>query len=400
MPLAPVLERIDHARDAIVDLTRRLVSIPTQNPPGKCYRECADLLASQLGALGLEAETIEVPANGATRYIVLAGVGAGATLYLHGHYDVVPASANRQFRPEVQDGCLSGRGSADMKGGVAAMVFALAALRDENLSGRVEAVFVPDEETGGRHGSQHLASIDRLGRDGLGAIVGEPTSGVVWNANRGAITIRVSLRGEPAHVGLHYEGRNAFEGALPILRALLELKLDVQRRRTSFAIAPQEARSSILMLGGQVAGAHQFNVVPDRFSFTVERRFNPEEDLEAERARLLETILETAPADLKVDVEYLQEGSSGSAEEATRLGLSLSRAIGQVEQRAPSFELCPGLLETRFYAAKGVDAMAYGPGLLSVSHGPHEYVEIQRLIDCCKVYAATALDLLGSEIAT
>lgn len=400
MPLASVLKHIDDAHESIVDLTRRLVSIPTQNPPGKCYRECTELLASQLGALGLEPETIEVPADGATRYIVLAGVGAGPTLYLHGHYDVVPASGRGQFRPEVQDGRLTGRGSADMKAGVAAMVFALAALGDVGLPGRVEAVFVPDEETGGKLGSCHLAGIDRLGRDGIGAIVGEPTSGVVWNANRGAITVRVSIRGEPAHVGLHYEGRNAFEGALPILKALEELKLDVHGRRTNFAIAPQEGRSSILMLGGEVAGAHQFNVVPDTFSFTVERRFNPEEDLEAERAQLLDTIREAAPEDLDVDVECLQEGSSGSAYEATRLGSSLSRAIERVEQRTPRFELCPGLLETRFYAEKGVDAMAYGPGSLSVSHGPHEYVEIQRLIDCCKVYAATALDLFGTEAVT
>ena len=58
------------------------------------------------------------------------------------------------------------------------------------------------------------------------------------------------------------------------------------------------------------------------------------------------------------------------------------------------FEMCPGLLEIRFYAAKNIPAYAYGPGLLSVAHGPNEYVDLRRMIDTAAIYALTAADLL------
>ena len=60
----------------------------------------------------------------------------------------------------------------------------------------------------------------------------------------------------------------------------------------------------------------------------------------------------------------------------------------------PTFETCPGLLETRFYAERGVPALAYGPGILAVSHGPQEFVRISRMVECAKIYALTAMQLL------
>jgi len=83
-------------------------------------------------------------------------------------------------------------------------------------------------------------------------------------------------------VALQHEGRNAFEGALPILAEPRELKAEIEKHRTSFVMDPDAAKRSILMLGGEVTGGRQFNTVPEHFSFTVERRFNPEEELETE----------------------------------------------------------------------------------------------------------------------
>lgn len=395
-----VLEGIERSREAIVALAQRLVAVPTENPPGKRYEECVALLARELDELGLVPEIITVPASPlGLREIVIAGIGTGPTVCLHGHYDVVPGSGPQQFVPKITDGRLIGRGAADMKAALAAMVYALAALRDEPLDGRVELVMVPDEETGGELGSGHLARIGRLGRDAVGAIVGEPTGGVVWNGNRGAVTLRVRLRGKPAHVGLQHEGRNAVEAAVPILRALSELKQEVQRRRTAHLIEPEEARASILMIGGEVSGGHQFSVVPAEFAFSVERRFNPEEDLEVEKARLFETIHGAAPPDINVNIETIQEGAAGGTAPDSALGRALTASVEAVVGSAPRFELCPGLLETRFYTARGVDAMAYGPGDLSVSHGPAEYVELQRVVDCAKVYALAASRMLAPPAA-
>ena len=106
-----------------------------------------------------------------------------------------------------------------MKSGLAAMIHAAAAARDEGLlnTGRIGIVLVPDEETAGPRGSRDLDARGLLGRDAVGMLTPEPTGGVIWNANRGAISLRATMRGKAAHVGRQFEGVNAFERALPAM---------------------------------------------------------------------------------------------------------------------------------------------------------------------------------------
>ena len=91
----------------------------------------------------------------------------------------------------------------------------------------------------------------------------------------------------------------------------------------------------------------------------------------------------------------LQEGLSAGTPADAPLGTALANSIERVTGKRPRFEMCPGLLETRFYAGLGIPAYAYGPGLLTVSHGPSEFVPVDTLFDCALVYALTALDVLG-----
>ena len=93
-------------------------------------------------------------------------------------------------------------------------------------------------------------------------------------------------------------------------------------------------------------------------------------------------------------MEVIQEGESSATDTDSALGRALSDSIEEVIENRPSFELCPGLLETRFYSQRGMPALAFGPGILSVSHGPNEYVEVKRLLECAEIYALTALKLL------
>ena len=385
---ARLIETVSADRAAMLDLTRRLVAIPSENPPGQRYGECVQLLARHLAELGFTDTQVEGEC-------VLSFFGEGErTLYFSGHYDVVPAQSPAQFEPRVNGANLFGRGSSDMKSGLAAMIYAAKALRDggAKLNGRIGLVFVPDEETAGERGSRYLAARGILGRDGIGMLTPEPTGGLVWNANRGAITLRVTAKGKSAHVGRQHEGVNAFERMLAVAQTLVELKAEVETRATAFRISPEAARRSILMLGGRTEGGTSFNTVPASCSFTVDRRINPEEDLEEEKRRLLAVL--DRMADLEVEV--LQEGRSCGVAEDGALGQALARAVQAVTGRAPQFEMCPGLLEIRFYAERGIPAFAYGPGLLTVSHGPNEFVPIDRIVDCAAVYALTAAELLGN----
>lgn len=368
----------------MLDLARRLIEIPSENPPGNHYEDCIRVLRDELRKLRFD----DVHRAGDC---LLAFAGSGPrTLYFSGHYDVVPAQSRDQFIPRIEGANLFGRGSSDMKCGLAAMIHAATAVRDEGLlrNGRIAIVLVPDEETAGPRGSRHLAAQGILGENAIGMLTPEPTGGIVWNANRGAITLRATMRGKPAHVGRQFEGVNAFERSIPALARLLDLKNEVEHRETACSIAPAAARKSILLLGGRVEAGTNFNVTPDSFSFTLDRRINPEENLAEEKHRLLEALE-------GFEIEILQEEPSAATPSDDPLGAILSRHIAAVTGKSPAFEMCPGLLETRFYAAHGIPAFGYGPGLLTVSHGPNEFVPIRNITQCAEIYALAAAELFA-----
>jgi succinyl-diaminopimelate desuccinylase len=263
---------------AMLDFTKRLIAIPSENPPGNQYEECVGTLFDELNRLNFD----DVRREGAC---VLASAGTGPrTLYFSGHFDVVPAQSRDQFQPHVEGANLFGRGSSDMKSGLAAMIHAAATARDEGLlkNGRIGIVLVPDEETAGPRGSRDLEARGLLGRDAIGMLTPEPTGGTIWNANRGAISLRATMRGKAAHVGRQFEGVNAFERAVPAMARLLDIKKEVELCKTQYDIRPPAARNSILMLGGRAEAGTNFNVTPDFCSFTIDRRINPEENLEEE----------------------------------------------------------------------------------------------------------------------
>jgi acetylornithine deacetylase/succinyl-diaminopimelate desuccinylase-like protein len=219
----------------------------------------------------------------------------------------------------------------------------------------------------------------------------EPTGGVVWHASRGAITLRVTVDGREAHVGQAHLGVNAFERMIAVARPLTELAHRLVEERTAFPLPDDDARGSMLVVGGAAGAGANFNVVPGSAWFSVDRRFNPEEDLDEELARLT-GMIEAAAADAGADVaiDVLQRQPSGRTDAEHPAALALARVVGEVEGAAPRFELCPGSLDTRWYAQLGIPAFAYGAGRLDVSHGPDEYIDEAAMRRCAAVYARFA----------
>src|SRR6266481_2555245 len=328
-----LLEWLRQREDEMAALLAELVEIPTENPPGKNYRACTDLLEDRLRKCGLECERLEASelkgGTGESPVSLVASYGRGERVfYFHGHYDVVPAQSGEQFQPLRRGHFLFGRGSCDMKGGIVAMLYGILALKDcgAGLDGRIALTLVPNEETGGEGGSAWLAAQGRLGRGGIGMLLAEPTSGAVWNANRGAISLRVRVLGKSAHVGLQHQGANAFERMHRVVERLQELKREVEQGSTRCAVGAEQRRNSILMLGGQSGGGTNFNVVPEECWFTVDRRINPEENLAEEKARLLGALEECREMGIPLEWEVLQEGGSAASGEDEALGKALSRS--------------------------------------------------------------------------
>jgi len=399
-----LLAWLEPQENEMAALLAELVSVPTENPPGTNYRACVDLLERHFSNAGLACERHEFPgltalpaASNESAPTLMASFGQDErTFHFHGHYDVVPAQSADQFRPVQKEHFLFGRGACDMKGGIVSMFYAIRALQECGAApnGKVALTLVPDEETGGARGSASLAAQGLLGRDGVGMLLPEPTSGAVWNANRGAISLRVKVLGKTAHVGLQHRGENSFEQMLRVVERLQRLKHQVEQRQTSHTPGAEQNRNSILMLGGQSGGGANFNVVPEQSWFTIDRRINPEEDLETEKQALIRVLEQCRRDGIRLEWEIFQEGRASFCSPQEKLGRVLASSVKAVTGEAPLFEMCPGLLEIRFYNALQIPAYAYGPGLLSVAHGPNEYVDMRKVRDCAAIYALTAMEML------
>lgn len=390
-------KKISEWREEVVAVLSDLISFPTINPPGESYKECVDYLAAKLKSWGIENRLVTVPNGNYPRFSLLGEHGRGnRSLHFHGHFDVVPAQSSSQFKPELRGDLLCGRGSSDMKGGLAVMLFAVRAVKEcgKKLSGHLSFSFVPDEETGGRLGTQYLLESGLIPAPSLGMLMPEPTSGVIWNANRGALTCRLTVSGRYAHVGLEHEGVNAFEMMVEIARSMLKLKKMIKKRKTSLPVGHASARSSVMLIGGEAGSGVSFNAVPDKAFFTIDRRLNPEEKLEAAKKELSDVLEKYQKKGIKVEAEVLQEGEPSAAETKSPLAEALKYAVLNIKGTDPPFELCPGLCEIRFFNNRGVPAYAFGPGLLEVSHGPEEHVKISEVINCINIYALTAVKLL------
>jgi succinyl-diaminopimelate desuccinylase len=387
---------LDNRADEMATLLEALVRIPTENPPGRELARCAGVLRDAMERLGFASELIELAPTGTLEgpTIVRGAVGGGdALIYYHGHFDVVPAQSPLQFEPQRREGKISGRGSADMKGGLVSMLYGAAAAKELGLLDGRKIVFhfVCDEETGSAAGSGHLREAALIDPEAVAMLTAEPTGGVIWHASRGAITLRVRTHGREAHVGYAHQGINAFEHMIRIAQPLTTLSHELLKKRTSFPVESDEAGGSMLVVGGQAGAGAGFNAVPGSAWFSIDRRFNPEEELDQELERLTTTVTEAAEAaGATVDIDVLQQQPSGSTDQAHPAALTLAQCIHAIEGAVPTFQLCPGVLDTRWYSQLGIAAFAYGGGRLEISHGPDEYIDEAAMRRCAAVYALFA----------
>ncbi len=393
--VAEVRAWIDARADEMADLLVRLVAVNTENPPGRGLGECAGVLAEAMCNLDLAPEVVDIENAELEQSCVVRGsVGAGQrVVYFHGHFDVVPAQRQAQFEPRREDGRIVGRGTADMKGGLVSMLYGAAAARELGLldDARVVFHFVCDEETGSAVGSGYLRDAGLIDPDAVAMVTAEPTGGVIWHACRGAITMRVMVQGREAHVGLAHQGDNAFAHLIRVADPVIELAEQLLAERTEFSVESKAAKGSMMVVGGGLGAGANFNVVPGSAWFSVDWRFNPERTLEAELVRLTDTIhaaADRAGADVTIDV--LQQQPSGVTEQTDPQAIRFAECVAAIESEPPRFELCPGVLDTRWYAQLGIPAFGYGGGRLDISHGPDEFIDEAAMRRCAASYALYA----------
>jgi len=409
-----VLKQVESMREEIVDFTKELVKIPTINPPGEKYVECAALIAKKLQTIGFDTRLVEVPSEeleelapqgkGLPRVNVISllkGAAQRPTLHFNGHFDVVPPGTGwtrNPFSPAVDDGKLYGRGTSDMKGGIAAMIMAAQALVEAGikLRGGLAISAVPDEETGGFAGVGYLVKNRLIKADY--AIVTEPSSiGTIWNAHKGALWLEITTLGKAAHGSLPFMGINAFEKLVKVAQALECLKPKFTKKTSSHHVEPKEAMYPTIMIGGVVSGGVKVNVVPSSCSMTIDRRLIPEEKMVDAKKEVEEVIKSLSQKDpqLKIEAKSLLEAEAAVTSQREKICQTLAKNIKQVTSVTPKFNLCTAFLDMRFLVNQaGISTISYGPGLLRTAHTADEYVLVDDLVIATKVLALTAMDLL------
>jgi len=375
-------------KNELVNLTHHLVSIPSVNPPGK-ENEVAELIVNELKKMGLNPERLLVYPG---RPDVVASLGSGQepTLILNGHMDVVPPGEGwsfSPFKPLIKDGKIFGRGSADMKGGLAAMLEALKCLvmEEDKLRGSIVFQGVVDEEVTG-HGTEHLIE---SGFKGNYAIVGEPTDLYPCIAQRGSATFEVLTKGIAAHASQPEKGINAIMSMKKIIDSIEKYSLKLKERRHPLL-------NTALINVGLIQGGVKSNIIPDKCLMQVDRRMVPNENPNEviEEFKSLVKKIEDKNPDVKPEIKVINAVGPFETAEDSPIVKAAVEAVenveGKLKKPAGFMATCDGY----FFSRVGTQTVILGPGSLNQAHKPDEYVEVEQLLKAVKIYLSVAVNLL------
>lgn len=415
-----VLAAVDAAAGEIVDFTSALIRVPTVNPPGEAYDDCARLIGARLAACGFEVEYVtaegrpeHTPARPRVNVVGLRrGRRARPLLHLNGHFDVVPAGEGWTVDPFgglVRDGRIYGRGACDMKAGIAAAVYAAEAVRRAGapLAGSIEVSGTVDEESGGFAGVAWLAETGRLSAGRVDyAIIPEPLNvDRICVGHRGVYWFEIETRGRIGHGSMPFLGVSAIEHMGRVLdRFHRELLPALAARTTGVPVVPPGARHATLNIngiaGGQPVDGMQTPCVADVCRAVFDRRFLLEEGFDRAKAEI-EDLMARVAADtpaFEYALKDLMVVHPVRTPDGSPLVSSLERHVRQVLGRPASQVASPGTYDHKHMDRIGGirHCVAYGPGILDLAHQPDEWCGVDDLVNATKVLALTILDLVGT----
>jgi succinyl-diaminopimelate desuccinylase len=391
---------------ALVAFLQRLIRLRTVNPPGENYGEITALLAETLRELGLQVRRVAIPRAlqkktqpdqlDHPRYNVIAFWDAGAkkTVHFNAHYDVVPYSGSWRhggaFNPAVEGGWIYGRGTADMKGAITSIIFALKALRGTGSrpSCNVEVSFTADEETDSVLGTNWVVDHGRLRADY--AVVGEGGEGDgVCCGHNGVVWLNVRVLGKAAHGSTPQKGINALEKMSALVLALDGYKKILARRK--FRTPEGRIMTPTLNLGGVFSAGEggKINTVPALATFTIDRRVLPVENLrEAEQE--LRAFLRRAAAEIpacRIGVEKVSDNYSCYSAPTSPFFQAVQQSVGRVRRRPARAMVSTGFNDMHFFAQHlKIPTVGYGPGGLDY-HAVDERARVKDLVQSAQIYA-------------
>jgi len=404
--LDQVLARID--ADEVVALTRDLVRIPSVYRPDDPEATEARVAAHVEAWLRREGFAVEIQTVAPGRPNIIGTLGekrpGGRSLLLEGHTDVVTEGDPREwtwppFGAELTNGRIYGRGTADMKGGLAAAMVAAAAFRRAGVEppGKLVVGALVDEEDR-MLGARHLVTT-AVGRDLDAAIICEPEDNELCLVQRGVVWARVRVRGKMAHGAMPEAGLNPVTALGAILREVPGLERRIRRRcERSPYLRPPTVTPTIIQAPPKGVGVPQSNVIPAVGEMTLDVRVTPGIGADALHAELeaLCRAGEKAVPGLKVEWEPMNPFRLATKVDKNEpIVQAMIAGVKKATGRAPRYGGVPGSTDgTILRMELGLPIVTCGPGNRLIPHQVDEYVETTQLIEAARIYAVSAMKFL------
>jgi succinyl-diaminopimelate desuccinylase len=387
------------SREALVSFLKKLVEIPTVVPPGDHYKDAIDVIQDKLRSIGFKCKVVETPSHLLQRYATHSNslVGprpnliatkewgsGGPNILLNGHIDVVPPGDGWRYPPfsaTIKDNLMFGRGTADMKGSIASIVFSLSALSqlESDLRGTVTLAITVDEEIGGATGLYYLIKNNLVGGDCC--LVGDSTIESIKHASNGCLRFKIITYGRSAHSSRPWMGVNAIEKMSKVINRLNAFSKQLSRIKSripthpSFQVDYLRPSLSVCVISGGI----KVNVIPDRCEILVDRRLVPEEDVRREAKRILTAIsvLKKVDPDLLVTAEYNYFHESFESDPNDRFIQLLSKSYREVAGVNPFIGGTLGCSDACYTAKIGIPTMLLGAARAqSGMHAKNEFVDL------------------------
>ncbi len=418
-PRQKLLAKIDESREKAIKLLRDMVSIPSVTGNEAAIQ---DFLAKYLRGIGLDVDMWETDWEELKKHpgyrpvdrgyegrpnivATLRGSGGGRSLLLNGHTDVIPVGNGEGWSDDpwsaaIRDGRMYGRGTADMKSGVASHIMAVECLKAAGLTpkGDVLINIVIDEEVSG-HGT--LDTVIR-GYKADAGISGETSDLAVQPACIGRIWFEIEIHGKPAGIQKRYEGISGIDLGNKIVKAVAELE-KVRVATVTHPLYPNALDSLPCMVGSFSAGNYP-SAFPTNCLLKGSIATVPGEDHEGVKRSLVDQVARAAAEDpwMKLHPPKVRfVGYDAEASEIPRdheIVRTVCRNYREITGREPEITGRQGAADTRFLNSYGqTPTVIFGPGSTAVMHADDEYVSIEDYITAVKVVALSIYDWCGVE---
>lgn len=387
--------------ERVVTLTQELVRARSVFDPGTGATEApaAEVVRAEMSRLGWSPVVEEAGPGRLNVVAVLEGGSPGPTLLFEGHTDVVtegdPGRWTRDpFGAEIVEGRLYGRGSADMKGGLAAMICAAEAVRARGaFPGRIKVAALADEEGLMLGAKAFVAAGHGAGVDG--AIVCEPEANEVCVAQKGALRVGVEARGRMAHGAMPQQGRNPIAALVAVAETVRRLEAELQAELGEHPLLGLPYLTPTVLLGGTAA---QLNVIPGKAWMALDIRTTPalrHPDLLGRLGAACRGV--AAASGVELELSVIDDRPATETAPDSALVRAVVEAHRKVTGEDPPLGGVPGATDgTILWRDAGIPIVTYGPGGKWIAHQVDEYVEVADLVRCAEVYELAALIFLGS----